>query len=279
MAHSHTQRRVPIPLPATGTHPWSGYSSQLGLASVQVSVPVLLQCELATPYNCSHREIPRNRDLYPYPSPCMWTSHYIELSQGHNIAVIAIVAAQRSSFGKPPEMVEVWICINIYKFKINVNFLMTGNAGKLHHLYQRRAFVHLREVKNKLIWIKVFSSEKRFQVTSILPHYFQNQFIFKSTLDYVVLFQYLQCCAWQNKMMTELHITFYCYTFLPGNNKKSSRLHIICRRVAVGISSDFEGWLRQNSRLNMGLVAQREMWSACSGRLGKSLASVLLLIA
>ena len=75
MVHSHTQRRVLIPLPGTGTRPWNGYSSQLGLASVQVSVPVLLQCELATPYNCSHREIPRNRDLYPYPSPCMWTNH------------------------------------------------------------------------------------------------------------------------------------------------------------------------------------------------------------
>ena len=31
-----------------------------------VSVPVLVQCELSTLYKCSHRDIPRNRDPYPY---------------------------------------------------------------------------------------------------------------------------------------------------------------------------------------------------------------------
>ena len=40
-----------------------------------VSVPVLVQCELSELYNCSHRGIPRNRDPYPYPSPCMRMSH------------------------------------------------------------------------------------------------------------------------------------------------------------------------------------------------------------
>ena len=76
MAYSHARRRVPIPLLEIGTCPWNGYSSQLGLASIQVSVPVWGQCEL-TRYNCNDRDIYNcnDRDIPATGIVNMWTSH------------------------------------------------------------------------------------------------------------------------------------------------------------------------------------------------------------
>ena len=63
LAHSHTRR----PLPGIGPCPRMATVANQG----QVSVPVLILCELSTLCNCNHREILWERDLNPYPSPCM----------------------------------------------------------------------------------------------------------------------------------------------------------------------------------------------------------------
>ena len=74
----------------------------------QLSVPVLVQCELSTLYNCSHREILWERDPNPYPPPCMWTSHLMETDMVHIMVCLHLTSA----FALMSTFASTYHCVN-----------------------------------------------------------------------------------------------------------------------------------------------------------------------